>query len=90
MTGIEYQPISKPDDKPDMVNRPPHYTQGGVECIEAIKAAVTGREPYQAWLTGQVIKYIWRYPYKNGLEDLEKAEFYLKRLIEEVSKNYNP
>ena len=63
-----------------MVNQPPHYTQGGVECIDAIKAAVTGKPPYEAWLTGQVIKYIWRYNFKNGLEDVQKAKFYLNRL----------
>lgn len=67
---------------PDMVNHPPHYTQGGVECIDAIRAACEGRDAYEGYLTGQVIKYIWRYPFKNGLEDLRKAEFYLKRLIE--------
>ena len=70
--------------KPDMINRPPHYTQGGIECIDAIKAAVEGRSPYEAWLTGQIIKYIWRYPFKNHLEDLEKAKFYLDRLLQEV------
>lgn len=73
-----YQPI----EAPDMVNQPPHYTQGGVECIDAIEAAVTGKPPYEAWLTGQIIKYVWRYNFKNGKQDLEKAEFYLKRLID--------
>ena len=75
------------DEPADMVNQPPHYTQGGVECIDAIKAAVIGKPPYEAWLTGQIIKYVWRWNFKNGLEDLEKAEFYLKRLIEEVEKS---
>ena len=69
-------------NEPDMVNQPPHYTQGGVECIDAIQAAVTGKPPYEAWLTGQIIKYVWRYNFKNGKQDLEKAEFYLKRLID--------
>ena len=72
---------------PDMVNHPPHYTQGGVECIDAIRAACEGRDAYEGYLTGQVIKYIWRYPLKNGLEDLRKAEFYLKRLIEKMEEN---
>ena len=67
---------------PDMINRPPHYTQGGVECIDAIKAAVTGKPPYEAWLVGQVIKYVWRYDRKNGEEDLQKAAFYLECLID--------
>lgn len=66
------------------VDHPRHYTQGGIECIDAIKAAVTGKPPYEAWLVGQVIKYVWRYDVKNGLEDLQKARFYLDRLIGEV------
>lgn len=66
----------------DMVNHPPHYTHGGIECIDAINSACNGRDAYEGYLTGQIIKYIWRYPYKNGLEDLEKAEFYLNRLID--------
>jgi hypothetical protein len=45
---------------------------------------VTGKPPYEAWLVGQVIKYVWRYDVKNGLEDLQKARFYLERLIGEV------
>ena len=70
----------------DMVNHPPHYTAGGVECIDAIRAALTCHtDPYSAWLTGQVIKYIWRWPMKNGVEDLEKAQFYLERLIKEIN-----
>ncbi len=64
----------------DMVNHPPHYTQGGIECLDAIEA-MTG-DGYEGYLRGQVLKYLWRYPFKNGLEDLQKAEFYLKRLIE--------
>lgn len=68
----------------DMVNQPPHYTQGGIECIDAIKSAITGKPPYEAWLVGQVIKYLWRYNFKNGVQDVEKAQFYVNRLLEEV------
>lgn len=69
-------------ERDDPVNHPAHYTSGGVECIDAIKAALTCQsDPYAAWLTGQVLKYLWRWPMKNGVEDLEKAEFYLARLI---------
>jgi len=69
----------------DPVNHPDHYTAGGIECIDAIKAALTcQKDPMQAWLTGQVLKYLWRWPLKNGLEDLRKAEFYLHRLMEDV------
>lgn len=55
----------------------------GIECIDAIKAALECHEdPIGAWLTGQCIKYLWRWPLKNGLEDLKKCRFYLDRLIE--------
>lgn len=66
---------------PDMVNSPAHYTAGKVECIEAIEAATTGLSGAEAYNTGQVIKYIWRWKRKNGAEDLRKAEWYLQRLI---------
>lgn len=64
----------------DMVNRPGHYRQGGVECIEAIEASMS-REEFQGYLKGNIEKYVWRYRYKNGLEDLRKARWYLDRLI---------
>ena len=63
------------------VNLPALYTAGGVECIEAIEAAVTPLKGKEAFLTGQIIKYMWRWKMKNGLEDLKKANFYLQRLI---------
>ncbi len=81
--------VSETNNEPDMVNHPPHYTQGGIECIDAIKAMVVGKPPYEAWLVGQVGKYLWRYPDKNGLEDLKKAQFYLDRLIKEVENGHS-
>lgn len=67
----------------DNVNHPSHYTAGGVECIDAITAAICKYEnPVDAWLAGQVIKYLWRAPLKGKYkEDLEKAQFYLNRLV---------
>ena len=67
----------------DPVNHPSHYTAGGVECIDAITAAICKYEnPVDAWLAGQVIKYLWRAPLKGKYkEDLEKAQFYLNRLV---------
>ena len=62
-----------------MVNSPPDYNKYGVECIEAIQSA-TG-EGYEYYLQGNIIKYLWRYRYKNGVQDLEKAQWYLTRLI---------
>jgi hypothetical protein len=67
----------------DMVNSPPHYNQAGIECIDAIEAA-TG-DGYEYYLQGNIMKYLWRYRYKNGVEDLKKAQWYLGKLIEETS-----
>ena len=67
----------------DPVNRPEHYAKGGIECIDAIEAAISQHtDPKGAFLTGQVIKYTWRWPFKvKPLEDLKKAKWYLERLI---------
>lgn len=71
----------------DPVNHPSHYTAGGIECIDAITAALSCHEdPISAWLTGQCLKYLWRWPLKNGIEDLKKTRFYLDRLIERMEK----
>ena len=64
----------------DNVNHPSHYTDGGIECIEAIEAQLTPEE-YRGYLKGNVAKYVWREQHKGGIESLEKAEWYLKRLI---------
>ena len=64
----------------DMVNHPPHYNQSGIECLDAIKAATD--KGFQYYLQGNIIKYIWRYRYKNGIEDVDKAIFYINRLRE--------
>lgn len=67
----------------NMVDKPPHYTAGDIECIDAIKAAVQGLEPFEAALVANIMKYIWRYKRKNGKQDLQKAEWYLRKLMEE-------
>jgi len=64
----------------DMVNRPEHYRQGSVECIEAIESSMS-REEFQGYLKGNIEKYVWRYRYKNGAQDLAKARWYIDRLI---------
>ena len=68
------------DKEEDIVNKPAHYNHNetGIECIDAIKAA-TG-EHYEGYLQGNIIKYIWRYRYKNRVEDLQKAQVYTKWL----------
>lgn len=72
----------------DNVNHPSHYTQGGVECIEAIKASL-GADGFCDYCKGNVIKYLWRWKDKGGAEDLEKAQVYLGWMIDAVTKDAN-
>lgn len=66
----------------DDVNSPAHY-QGdhGIECIQAISAQMNDAE-YRGYLRGNVVKYVWRYQQKGGRQSLEKARWYLDKLIE--------
>ena len=68
----------------DLVNNPPHYTEGDIECIDAIKASMSHIE-FCGYLKGCIEKYIWRYRHKGNMaEDLNKAMWYTNRLKEEV------
>ncbi len=69
----------------DNVNSPSHYNQSGIECIDAIKASLG--DGYQDYCKGNVMKYLWRYKYKNGIEDLKKAQWYLKSMVESVEES---
>lgn len=70
--------------KNDNVNSPAHYRQGGIECIEAIKASMS-EKGFRDYLKGNVMKYIWRYEHKGRvIEDIEKALWYLNRLKDEL------
>ena len=73
------------DNLNDAVIHPSHYTRGGIECIKAIEASMMPTE-FQAYCKGNVMKYIWRYKEKNGLEDLKKARVYLEWMIESKEK----
>ena len=75
---VEPEAVEQPASDP--VN-PSHYKQGSIECIEAIKAALG--VGFIAYLWGNILKYLWRWPNKNGIEDLKKARWYLDRLIQE-------
>lgn len=71
----------------DNVNHPNHYTQGNVECIEALKAATSNLKGIEAICTANAIKYLWRWKDKNGIEDLNKAKWYIDRLIGEIEND---
>ena len=77
--------IFHPFGQKDMVNSPPHYNKAGIECIEAIKAMLGSGFKY--YLQGNIMKYLWRYRYKDGVQDLKKAQWYLSELIDNVEEN---
>ncbi|MAO20051.1 MAG: hypothetical protein CMJ25_04795 [Phycisphaerae bacterium] len=64
----------------DPVNKPVHYNQSGIECIDAIEAMTENMSGSLAPQAANVLKYMWRCEYKNGLEDIDKAIWYLNRL----------
>lgn len=67
------------------VDHPAHYGSAtGMECIEAIDAATADKTGVAAFCVGNIIKYLWRYGAKNGVEDAKKARWYLDKLIEHL------
>ena len=72
------------------VNHPNHYqSETGLEVIDVIDAFTDGLDGVEAFDTGNIIKYICRWKKKNGIEDLEKAKWYLENLIKEVKEKEN-
>ena len=78
-------PKKNKDNVVDMVNSPPHYGQGTIECIKYIEDFLS-KDEFVGYLRGNIAKYLHRWRYKNGLEDLKKAEWYLSKLIQVESK----
>lgn len=68
----------------DPVNHPVHYTQhpSGIECIQITE--------HMGFCTGNAMKYVWRAEYKNGLEDLKKARWYIDREIAKREGKVDP
>ena len=67
------------------VSSPRHYTDCGIESIDAIRASMT-HEAFAGYLKGNIIKYMWRYEQKGYIEDVAKAQEYIKRLHTELSE----
>lgn len=65
----------------DLVNQPPHYRKGAVECIDAIESSVSDLSGFEGLCTGSAIKYLYRWKQKGGVESLKKAQWYIDRLI---------
>jgi hypothetical protein len=77
----------KDEGMEDLVNHPTHYNSGGIECIQAIEASME-LEAFQGYLKGNILKYIWRMSYKGkALEDCEKSQWYLNKLISTLEDN---
>lgn len=75
--------VSMKNENNDKVNNPTHYTAGGIETLDYIKAKVSD---YPSYAAGNILKYVSRYEHKNGIEDLKKAQFYLNDLIKEMEQ----
>lgn len=79
MKALSAGGVSVKNENTDNVNNPSHYTSGGIETLDYIKAKV---KDYPSYAAGNILKYVSRYEHKNGIEDLKKAQFYLNDLIE--------
>lgn len=82
--NVDFEDEDEEVSDKEMVNHPPHYNQGKFETIDIIEDIVAGYDdPVEAYLIGTTLKYLARAPFKNAKkQDLEKAEFYLKRAID--------
>lgn len=86
-----YSPLQKEETEMaqqthDAVNHPSHYTTGGIECIDYIQEKLTPEE-FRGYIKGNVIKYLTREQHKNGDEDIRKAQWYLNRLADTLTKD---
>ena len=85
--SVESAPAYIAESAPDMVDNPPHYNNGSIECIEAIEAMLN-KEEYIGYLRGNALKYRWRFRYKKKpFEDLRKARWYEERLMKFLLDN---
>lgn len=87
--GSHYAPQSAAahaSNQPKDAINPSHYQAGKVECIDALDSATVNKAGIEAVCTANVIKYLWRYEAKNGLQDVKKARWYLERLIGELEQ----
>ena len=74
----------------DMVNHPPHYiSETGLDDIDDFEAFTFDLKGIEATDTGNIIKYICRWKQKNGIQDLEKAKWYIDHLISHLQKIEN-
>ena len=70
----------------DMVNHPSHYTNGKIECIDAIESSMTPAQ-FIGYCKGNIMKYLYRFEHKNGVEDVRKAQWYLNKMLSTLEGN---
>ena len=72
--------MSEEKFKFNVINKPKHYADRNIEVIDFIQDSLTP-EQFEGYCIGNVLKYVSRYRLKNGVEDLEKARYYLNKII---------
>lgn len=77
------EPTSDIKKSDDSVNHPSYYTDGKIECIDAIESSMS-KEAFKGYCKGNIIKYLWRYEHKGGVESLKKAMWYIDKLTEVI------
>lgn len=76
-------PLCDQEEDSEDINKPEHYTKGGIEVLDFIKAKLSTEE-YRGFLIANILKYVSRAPLKGGIKDYKKAQFYLNKLVEMV------
>tara|TARA_R100001509_G_C4794009_1_gene190774 strand:+ start:388 stop:762 length:375 start_codon:yes stop_codon:yes gene_type:complete len=77
LTGLDTLTIGSDIDP---VNKPIHYTNSKLECIEIIEALAEHIPAEYVPHVTNIMKYLFRFPKKNGLEDIDKLDWYVQRL----------
>jgi hypothetical protein len=78
--------VEKMDKEFDIVNRPEHYANGNVECIDAM-CTFLGDKAVMNFCLGNVFKYLWRHEFKNHEVDIKKAVWYFDKFKELCNKS---
>lgn len=85
---VERDEFTSTPEEVNMVDHPPHYNSGKYETIDVIEDVANGyKNGFVAYCVSNVIKYIYRAPFKGSfLQDLKKASFYLNRVISYIEE----
>ena len=90
VNGISAEDFTVNPDRYDMIQNPMHYTVGGYEALDIIKAKLSPEE-YRGYCKGNILKYIMRANYKGHHDqDCDKAEYYAKELSNALLDQESP